>query len=259
MLLPFLADAVEPAAEEAPLFAAHDPLDILAKGFLSQFNIWTIIIRIVLALAVGIIFGLERSRKRHTAGLRTFSFVSLFAAIAALLDVYLMANFKVVFPAITSAVVLGGAIIAGNTLLYSSKSQIKGLTTAIALWLISIIGAAFGAGLYTAALISAVLAYIALNVIPKLEFYLKNRSNHFEIHLELKNKNDLANFTGVLRKLGLKIDDIEANPAYNNTGLGVFSISLTIRTKELKKFKTHKEIIEALSTLDYINCIEEID
>lgn len=259
MLLPFLADAVEPAAEEAPLFAAHDPLDILTKGFLSQFNIWTIIIRIVLALAVGIIFGLERSRKRHTAGLRTFSFVSLFAAIAALLDVYLMANFKVVFPAITTAVVLGGAIIAGNTLLYSSKSQIKGLTTAIALWLISIIGAAFGAGLYTAALISAVLAYIALNVIPKLEFYLKNRSNHFEIHLELKNKSDLANFTGVLRKLGLKIDDIEANPAYNNTGLGVFSISLTIRTKELKKFKTHKEIIEALSTLDYINCIEEID
>ena len=258
MLLPFLSDAGD-AAQEAPLFAAHDPLDILTKGWLSQFNIWTVLIRILLALAVGIIFGLERSRKRHTAGLRTFSFVSLFAAIAALLDVYLMANFRVVFPAITTAVVLGGAIIAGNTLLYSSKSQIKGLTTAIALWLISIIGAAFGAGLYTAALISAVLAYIALNVIPKLEFYLKNRSNHFEIHLELKNKNDLANFTGVLRKLGLKIDDIEANPAYNNTGLGVFSISLTIRTKELKKFKTHKEIIEALSTLDYINCIEEID
>ena len=259
MLLPFLADAAANTAEEAPLFAAHDPIDILTQGWLSQFNIWTIIIRIVLALTVGIIFGLERSRKRHTAGLRTFSFVSLFSAIAALLDVYLMANFKVVFPAITTAVVLGGAIIASNTLLYSSKSQIKGLTTAIALWLMSIIGGCFGAGLYTAGLISAVLAYIALNVIPKLEFYLKNRSNHFEIHLELKNKNDLANFTGVLRKLGLKIDDIEANPAYNNTGLGVFSISLTIKTKELKKYKTHKEIIEALSTLEYINCIEEID
>ena len=241
MLLPFLAEAVE----ETKPFDIHDPIDILSQGWLGDFNIWTILIRIVLALSVGIIFGLERSRKRHTAGLRTFSFVSLFSAIAALLDVFLMANFKVVFPAITTAVVLGGAIIAGNTLLYSSKSQIKGLTTAIALWLMSIIGGCFGAGLYTAALISAVLAYIALNVIPKLEFYLKNRSNHFEIHLELK--------------LGLKIDDIEANPAYNNTGLGVFSISLTIKTKELKKFKTHKEIIEALSTLEYINCIEEID
>ena len=255
MMLPLLSEV----SEEAPLFAAHDPIDILTQGWLSQFNIWTILIRVFLALLVGVTFGLERSRKRHTAGLRTFGFVSLFSSIAALLDVYLIYNFKVIFPAITTAVVLGGAIIAGNTLLYSSKSQIKGLTTAVALWLISIIGACFGAGLYTAALITAALAYIGLNILPKLEFYLKNRSNHFEIHLELKNKSDLANFTGVLRKLGLKIDDIEANPAYNNTGLGVFSISLTINSKELKKFKTHKEIIEALSTLEYINCIEEID
>ena len=258
MLLPLLADATNEAAQEAP-FYVHDPLGGLFGGWLSEFNIWTILIRIILALSVGIIFGLERSRKRHTAGLRTFSFVSLFSAIAALLDVYLILNFRVVFPAITSAVVLGGAIISGNTLLYSSKSQIKGLTTAVALWLMSVIGACFGAGLYTAALISVVIAYVALNILPKLEFYLKNRSNHFEIHLELKNKNDLANFTGVLRKLGLKIDDIEANPAYNNTGLGVFSISLTINSKELKQYKTHKEIIEALSTLEYINCIEEID
>lgn len=255
MMLPLLSEV----SEEAPLFAAHDPIDILTQGWLSQFNIWTILTRVFLALLVGVTFGLERSRKRHTAGLRTFGFVSLFSSIAALLDVYLISNFKVIFPAITTAVVLGGAIIAGNTLLYSSKSQIKGLTTAVALWLISIIGACFGAGLYTAALITAALAYIGLNILPKLEFYLKNRSNHFEIHLELKNKSDLANFTGVLRKLGLKIDDIEANPAYNNTGLGVFSISLTINSKELKKFKTHKEIIEALSTLEYINCIEEID
>ena len=93
---------------------------------------------------------------------------------------------------------------------------------------------------------------------PRFELFLKNRSNHFEIHLELKNRNDLVNFTGVVRKLGLRIDDIEANPAYNNTGLGVYSICLTINSQELKKYKTHTEIIEALSTLEYINCIEEI-
>jgi len=245
-------------AAEQPLFKALDPI---AEGvpFLGEFNIWTILIRVFLAVLVGTVFGLERSRKRHTAGLRTFSFVSLFSAIAALLDVYLIANFNVIFPAITTAVVLGGAIVASNTLLYSSKSQIKGLTTAVALWLMSVIGACFGAGLYTAALVGVVLAYISLNVMPKVEVILKNRSNHFEIHLELKTRNDLVNFTGVIRKLGLKITDIEANPAYANTGLGVYTISLTINSKELKKYKTHTEIIEALSTLEYINCIEEID
>ena len=52
--------------------------------------------------------------------------------------------------------------------------------------------------------------------------------------------------------------DIETNPAYLNSGLSVYSVSLSIRTDELKKFKTHKEIIEALSTLEYVNHIEEI-
>jgi putative Mg2+ transporter-C (MgtC) family protein len=127
-------------------FVAIDPLNQLSKGWLNEFNIWTILIRVILALIIGTILGIERSRKRHTAGLRTFILVSLFSSLAALLDVYFSANFGEIFPAITVAVILGGAIIAGNTLLYSSKNQIKGLTTAVALWLTSIIGACFGAG-----------------------------------------------------------------------------------------------------------------
>ena len=240
-------------------FTALDPISKLTNGWLAEFNIWTIIIRLAVAFIIGAAFGVERSRKRHTAGFRTFTFVALFSTIAALVDIFFAANYGEIFPAITTAVILGGAIISGNTLLYSSKNQIKGLTTAVALWLTGIIGAALGAGLYTAALIGIVLAFITLSAMPKIEFYMKNRSNHFEIHLELKNRNDLVNFTGVVRKLGLRIDDIEANPAYNNTGLGVYSISLTNKSPELKKYKTHTEIIEALKTLDYINCIEEIN
>ena len=240
-------------------FTALDPISKLTNGWLAEFNIWTIIIRLAVAFIIGAAFGVERSRKRHTAGFRTFTFVALFSTIAALVDIFFAANYGEIFPAITTAVILGGAIISGNTLLYSSKNQIKGLTTAVALWLTGIIGAALGAGLYTAALIGIVLAFITLSAMPKIEFYMKNRSNHFEIHLELKNRNDLVNFTGVVRKLGLRIDDIEANPTYNNTGLGVYSISLTNKSPELKKYKTHTEIIEALKTLDYINCIEEIN
>lgn len=238
---------------------AVDPINQLTQGWLGEFNIGTIVIRLLLAFLIGALFGFERSRKRHTAGFRTFTFVALFSTIAALLDIYFAANYGEMFPAITAAVVLGGAIISGNTLLYSSKNQIKGLTTAVALWLTGIVGASFGAGLYTAGLIGVVLAFITLSFMPKIEVYMKNQSNHFEIHLELKNRNDLVNFTGVIRKLGLKITDIEANPAYANTGLGVYTISLTINSKELKKYKTHAEIIEALSSLEYINCIEEID
>ena len=87
---------------------------------------------------------------------------------------------------------------------------------------------------------------------------MKNRSNHFEVHLELKNREYLRDFVTVSRRLGLRIDDIELNPAYHGSGLSVYTITLTIITAELKKYKTHKEIIQALGSLDYIDYIEEI-
>lgn len=91
-----------------------------------------------------------------------------------------------------------------------------------------------------------------------IEVYLNNRSNHFEIHLELKNSNYLRDFVTVSRQLGLRIDDIEANQAYVGSGLSVYTITITIFSAELKKYKTHREIIQALSSLDYIYHIEEL-
>ena len=56
----------------------------------------------------------------------------------------------------------------------------------------------------------------------------------------------------------MRIDDIEANTAYQHSGLSVYSIAISISSKELKKYKTHTQIIEALSSLDYIYHIEEM-
>ena len=62
-----------------------------------------------------------------------------------------------------------------------------------------------------------------------------------------------------VRELGLRIDDIEQNPAYLNSGLSVYTISLTVASAELKKYKKHSEIIEALRSLKYISYIEEMN
>ena len=56
----------------------------------------------------------------------------------------------------------------------------------------------------------------------------------------------------------MKIDDIEMNTAYQHSGLSVYSISISISSQELKKYKTHSQIIEALRSLDYIYHIEEM-
>lgn len=233
-----------------------DPiLDLLQ---IDAYFIVQIIVRLLFSLVVSIILGVERANKRHAAGVRTFIIVGLASTVSGLTDYYLMTNFNMVFPAISVALAVGIAIISSYTIIYSSRNQIKGLTTAVALWSQVFIGVAFGFGLYTIALLSSIILIISLSVLPRAEIYLKNRSNHFEIHLELKNKTDLAEFVTVIRNLGLNIDDIESNPAYLNSGLSVYTITLSIYKKELKEFKTHEEIIEALRSIPYISYIEEI-
>ena len=97
-----------------------------------------------------------------------------------------------------------------------------------------------------------------LSLLSSLEECLRDRSNHLEVHLELKSRNDLPKFMETIRRLGMRIDDIELNPAYLSSGLSVYTVAFTISSKELRKYKKHSGIIEALGSLDYIVHIEEI-
>ncbi len=235
-----------------------DPIARLMGEWSSQINIYSILLRIGLSVLLSAIIGCERSSKRHAAGLRTFILVSLASTVAMLLDIFLCDLGGTGIYIISAATVIGIAIITVNSILFSSRNQIKGLTTSVGLWACGILGLSVGAGFYTVTLVSFIALIFGLALFPQFEIYLKNRSNHFEVHLELKDISYLKDFVTTIRELGLSIDDIEANPAYLHSGLSVYSISISISSAELKKYKTHSEIIEALRSLDYIYHIEEM-
>ena len=232
----------------------HDPIAVLLGSWAAEINVWSSLLRIALAILCSAIIGCERATKRHAAGLRTFMLACLASAIAMMVDQSLGGS----IPIISAAAVIGVAIISSNSILYSSRSQIKGLTTSMGLWAIVALGLAIGAGLYALALIGFGALLCCLSLFPPFEAYLKDRSNHFEVHLELKDRRNLQDFVTTIRRLGLRIDDIESNPAYLNSGLSVYSISVTIVSPELKKYKRHDEIIEALRSLDYVYFIDEL-
>lgn len=240
------------------LAESKDAIAKLLGEWSSEVGVWSILFRIAISVLFAGLVGYERARKRHAAGFRTFILVSITSTIAMILDVYFMIDESIGIPVLSAAIIVAFAIISSNSILFSSKGQIKGLTTAVALLTSGVVGLTLGAGLYTVSLISYIFMHICLSIFPKMEMYLKDRSNHFEIHLELKNKTNLQDFVAVTRKLGIFIDDIESNPAYINSGLSVYTVSVSIYSKELKQYKKHSEIIEALSTLDYVNYIEEI-
>lgn len=235
-----------------------DPIAKLLGAWAAEVSVGSVFLRIGLSLMLSAIIGCERSGKRHAAGLRTFIIISLGGTLVTLFDMFLIESRALGFPLLSAAGVIAVAIICSNSILFSSRSQIKGLTTAAALWVSGILGMAIGAGFYTVGLVAFAAILSCLSYFPAFERYLKNRSNHFEIHLELRHKNDLAEFITTIRKLGLRIDEIESNPAYVNSGLSVYSIGLTVQSPELKQYKTHAEIIAALATIEYVGHIEEM-
>ena len=239
-------------------FTVADPLALALGGWAADLTPGAICLRLGITVVLAAVVGCERASKCHSAGLRTFILVAFASAVAMMLDLFLMAGTSVRFPLLSAATVVGTAMLSSNSVLFSSRSQIKGLTTSAGLWTCGIIGLSAGAGYYTVTLIAFLLLLAILMYLPGLETYLKNRSNHFEIHLELKSRDRLQDFVSTIRRLGLRIDDIELNNAYLGSGLSVYSITITIESPELKKYKTHTEIIDALSTLDYIYHIEEM-
>lgn len=239
-------------------FPLTDPLAALLGEWAVTLNPYSVLLRVFMVVLLASIIGCERSSKRHSAGLRTFVLIAFSATTAILLDQFLMAGHPTGLPLLSAATIVATAMLSGNSILFSSRGQIKGLTTSVGLWACVLLGFAVGAGLYTVTLIVFVFLLCILMCFPSFEIYLLNRSNHFEIHLELKSSFYLRDFVTVSRRLGLRIDDIESNPAYSGSGLSVYTITFTICSSELKKYKTHHQIIEALQSLDYIYHIEEI-
>ena len=238
--------------------AFHDPIATALGAWSSVVSTRSILFRITMSVLLSALVGCERSSKRHSAGLRTFILVSLGSTVAALIDICLLQHAGTGFAIISAATVIASAMTSGNCILFSSKSQIKGLTTSAGLWTCGLLGLAIGAGLYTLTFVTFIALICSLSLLPRAEAILKNRSNHFEVHLELKNSSNLQDFVTTIRKLGLRIDDIESNPAYLNSGLSVYSVSITISERDFEKYKKHSDIVEALRSLDYIYHIEEM-
>ena len=236
----------------------NDPIGNFLGAWATALTTPSIVFRVILSVLLAAVIGCERSSKRHSAGLRTFILVAFGSTSAMILDIFLISTYHISIPFLSAACIVSAAMISGNSILFSSRNQIKGLTTSAGLWATAIFGLTVGAGLYTVSLIAFAALIACLSLFPVLEKYLKDRSNHFEVHLELKNRSNLQDFVTTIRRLGLRIDDIEYNHAYLNSGLSVYSVSITIHSAELKKYKKHSEIIEALRSLEYVYYIEEM-
>ena len=217
----------------------------------------SIILRILLAVICGGILGVERAKKMHAAGFRTYILVCLGSTIAMMTNEFISLSTSLGDTARLGAQVISGiGFLGAGTILVTSRNQIKGLTTAAGLWACACLGLAIGIGFYTLAVLATLVIIIIFTILPKIESIFTDKSKFFAIHIEFQCRENLKSFIEYLRKDGLKIISIEHNSAYSDTGLSVYTILLCDTIKDRKI--SHDECIEQFKLLEYVNYAEKI-
>ena len=123
------------------------------------------ILRLLLAAALGSIIGYQRERAKKPAGLRTHVLISLGAAIFTIVSIY---GFGATDDTarVAAGVVAGVGFLGAGAIIRDGEGIVAGLTTAATIWAVAGIGLAAGAGLYLVSAVATALVLVVL-LIPR--------------------------------------------------------------------------------------------
>jgi putative Mg2+ transporter-C (MgtC) family protein len=130
-----------------------------------------VIIRLLAAVILGGLIGLEREAAGRAAGLRTHILVCVGSTLIMLTSIYLFeayAERTQIDPGRLAAQVVSGIGFLGAGTIIRMGTSVKGLTTAASLWVVSAVGLAVGCGFLIAALFTTLLVLLGLIVFGKI-------------------------------------------------------------------------------------------
>jgi putative Mg2+ transporter-C (MgtC) family protein len=128
--------------------------------------------RLLAAMLLGAIVGLERESTGQPAGVRTYMLVALASALFVIVPLELgmpMAEVARIAQGVATGI---GFIGAGAILKLSKDREIQGLTTAAAIWMTAAVGMTVGLGGFGIAALSVTLAWFILAIIGRVTKYL---------------------------------------------------------------------------------------
>ncbi len=123
-------------------------------------------LRLLVALVLGAVVGLERERQERAAGLRTVTMVSLGSCLFTIVGAY---GFPNTDPSRVAAQIVTGIGFLGAGTIFLRKDLVRGLTTAATIWTVAAIGMAAGTSQYLVALFTTLLILSVLMVLKPIE------------------------------------------------------------------------------------------
>lgn len=184
--------------------------------------------RILMALIVGGIIGMERGRQGRAAGMRTHILVCLGATLTSMTGMYVYEILGVSNDPLRMAaqVISGIGFLGVGTILIKGRFQITGLTTAAGIWCAATIGIALGIGFYEGAIVTFLASVIAVTVMHRLEYKITRRHTRFGMYVEIIAANKVRSIIDHIME-SYPATDVQVTPPRSGT-VGYVGIEVNI-------------------------------
>lgn len=141
----------------------------------------TVFFQLILALLLGMVLGVQRTISGKSAGMRTYSLVSMGCTLLVIIAQTVIAAYpnKINFdPLSLAGSVMQGIGFLGAGLIIFHGTKVNGLTTAAGIWISAAIGLAVGYEMYAVAVFATVLTLVVFTLLWYFEKKIRTYSGH---------------------------------------------------------------------------------
>lgn len=216
-----------------------------------------VILRIAVATIVGGLIGMERELKGRPAGMKTFSLVCIGAAMVMITNEYIIntvSDGNGDIGRLAAQVISGIGFLGAGTIIVTGNNQIRGLTTAAALWVTAAMGIMIGTGFFFGSIVGIIFVYSSSFLFREIECFILEYSRCMKIHAEGENEA----FTMELLEY-FESNDIHIKNFSRMTENKWYSedVCLVIEFK-LNRHQKHREILKGIRNVEGIRFVEEL-
>ncbi len=214
-----------------------------------------IALRILAAVILGGLIGLERGLKNRAAGLRTHMLVCVGACLIMVTNQFIYQVTGTGDPVRMGAQVISGiGFLGAGTIMVTRRHQVKGLTTAAGLWTAAGVGLALGVGFYEAAAIGSLAVFCVMTLMQKMDNRVHRKAKDFDLFVELTPALSFGDFLREMRKIEIEVAEVQKEPS-TDADSGNRAYLLAMHTKERR---LHMDVLEEIQSIEGVSYTEII-
>lgn len=212
-------------------------------------------LRILCAVFIGGLLGLDRGLKNRPAGMRTYMLVCVGSCLIMLTNQFIYQSAGTGDPVRMGAQVVSGiGFLGAGTIIVTRRSQIKGLTTAAGLWAAAGVGLALGVGFYFGAALGGAAIFGVMTLLHRMDNKLQSNARTIEVYVEMSQDFSVGDFLRELRTRNLELHELQReHDAPREQGVRAY-----LATLRAQRRTSHIELLEDLTKIPGILFIEEL-